>query len=107
MSDEPYVEPHPLVETCLLLWRIRPTEEHALVRRQRQAVRRTFEIHRASLAADPTATPDDLATLDRLIERADRTRGFRSDAEEQRRLERRRALTRERVRRLRARRAKA
>jgi hypothetical protein len=103
MSDDLIPDPHDLVRACLLLWRAQPLEERIVLRRQRQAVRKTFLTHRATLAADPAATPDDLAILDRLIQWADRKLGILPDEEEQRRLDRRRAQTRERMRAMRAR----
>jgi hypothetical protein len=93
---------HPLAETALALWQRQPFEERILLLSQREDVLKTLLRHQARLGADPTAAPDDLATLERLIEWADRRLGNRPEAEEQERLERRRAQTRERVRRWRA-----
>jgi hypothetical protein len=91
---------HPLIQTALLVRLSQQLEERLAVYNQRKKALRWFEITREKLAADPTATEDDLETLDRYI------RWWRDmlDAEDSQ-LERRRMKTRERVARWRARKA--
>jgi hypothetical protein len=89
---------HPLIQTALLVRLSQPLEEQLAVYNQRRKALRWFEITREKLAADPTATEDDLAFLDNHI------RWWREklDAGDNQ-LERRRLKTRERVARWRAR----
>jgi hypothetical protein len=91
---------HPLIQTALLVRLSQPLEEQLAVYNQRRKALRWFEITREKLAADPTATEDDLAFLDNHI------RWWREklDAGDNQ-LERRRLKTRERVARWRARKA--
>ena len=78
---------HPLAETALAVWQSQPFEERIVLLSQREHVLKTLEKHQKRLAADPTATPEDLATLTRLVEWADRKLGNRPEAEEAARLE--------------------
>ena len=89
---------HPLIETAARIWGGRKLDERVAVWRQRQSMVRWFQIARDKLVADPTATEEDLETVTRLL-------GWANEEvdKDEIRLERRRAKTRERVRRFRAR----
>jgi hypothetical protein len=91
---------HPLMQRAYLVYLSQPVEEHYAVRLQRVKALRWFESTRKNLAADPTATADELEVLDTYI------RWWREklDAEDNQ-LERRCMKTRERVARWRARKA--
>ena len=88
---------HPLMQRAYLIYLSQPLEERHAVRLQRM---KAFESMRKDLAADPTATEDELETFDTYI------RWWREklDAEDTQ-LERRRMKTRERVARWRTRKA--
>jgi hypothetical protein len=90
---------HPLINTVQFIWWAQPLEERGLIWRQRQNALHTFEIHRATLAADPAATAEDLEVVDAYIRFAEHKLGILAPEEEERRIERRRQKTRERVRR--------
>jgi hypothetical protein len=91
---------HPLMQRAYLVYLSQPVEERHAVRLQRMKALRSFESMRKDLAADSTATKEELEMLDTYI------RWWREkvDAEDNQ-LERRRMKTRERVARWRARKA--
>jgi PHD/YefM family antitoxin component YafN of YafNO toxin-antitoxin module len=91
---------HPLMQTALLVRLSQPLEERLAVYLQRKKALRHLQRIREQLAADPTATEDDLETLDRFI-------GWKQEELDayDKQDERRRTKTRERVARWRARKA--
>jgi hypothetical protein len=93
---------HELVQAAQLIYLGQPLEERAAVTHQRKIALRYFQKTRANLAADPTATADDLAVLDAYIRFSKRKLGWLPPEEEAARDERRRTKTRERVARWRA-----
>jgi hypothetical protein len=93
---------HPLMQSAYLVYLSQPLEERLAVYNQRKKALRHFQRLREQSAADPTATEDDLETLDTYI-------GWwreKIDAHDNQ-LERRRQKTRERVARWRLKRASA
>jgi|ERR1700722_4526527 hypothetical protein len=91
---------HPLIQTALMVHLSQPLEERHAVWLQRKKALPWFENMRRNLAADPTATEDDLEVLDGYI-RWWRDKVDAYDKQD----ERRRMKTRERVARWRARNA--
>jgi hypothetical protein len=85
-------EAHKIVEASWLVYATQPADERAVVERHREGVLDYFRKQRARLAADPTATEDDLGMLDSYIRWTENKLG-----EQERRDERRRMKTRERV----------
>ena len=93
---------HPLIQAAYLTYLSQPLEEKVAVYLQRRKALRYFQITRENLAADPTATANDVETLDVYIRWwQDKIDAYDKQGERQR------LKTRERVRRFRARKASA
>ena len=94
---------HPIIDAVGRAFWAQPEEERALVRQQREKTLSFIREQRAALAADPATTRrKDLATLDDYVRMAEGKLGVLPLEEREKRDERRRMQTRERVRRHRA-----